>query len=283
MIRIYKFLLEIARNIGINRSKTARKIIDFLKEAMKNNKVPFVINIQGFKINGLTWIHYLLGTYESETTELFKKVIKSGHTVIDVGADYGYFSLLSAKLVGHKGKVFAFEPYVAQSKKYLRSNIALNHFKNITVIEKAVGDKDDTKKYFINSRSLFNVKHDMDVISNVNIDSVKSIKLDDFFKNYPHPIDFVKIDIEGGEIDALKGMKSIIKNNPDIKLVVEIAPIIMENIGLSPSSILLLLRTYGFSLYWINNDGSVTEMLNTEIILNARKAKHINIFCSKLK
>ena len=68
MILIYKFLLGIARNLGINHSKIAKKIIDFSKKVAKNNKVPFIISIQGFKIKGLLWTHYLLGTYEHEIT-----------------------------------------------------------------------------------------------------------------------------------------------------------------------------------------------------------------------
>jgi len=54
--------------------------------------------------------HYIEGCFERETTKLFKRVVKRGMTVFDIGAGIGYYTLLASSLVGPQGKVFAFEP-----------------------------------------------------------------------------------------------------------------------------------------------------------------------------
>ena len=75
--------------------------------------VNFYAKLNNFSFpNKFTWkwkLEMLFHNYEKETTELFKKIIKPGMTVIDIGAHIGYFTRLFSKLVGEKGKVFAFE------------------------------------------------------------------------------------------------------------------------------------------------------------------------------
>ena len=67
---------------------------------------------------------------EKLTTQLFKEVVKGGYTVLDIGANIGYFTLLAARLVGKKGKVYAFEPEPRNYSMLLR-NVTLNEYENV--------------------------------------------------------------------------------------------------------------------------------------------------------
>lgn len=282
MSSIYNFLLKIARFFGLNNRGWARKVADSIKGYLRSHMTPFAISIRGFSIQGLSLVDYIVGAYEPETTKLFEKIIKEGQTIVDIGADYGYFSLLSAKLTGPRGKVFAFEPYKERCEQYLLKNISLNKFRNIEIVQKAASDMAGSHTYFVDSRSLFNINNTVtDTSNDVSMEIIESVRLDDFFKNYDRPIDLIKIDVEGGEMSVLKGAHDILERNKNIKLILEVAPQIMRAAGVSPNDLLLLLRTHGFVLHWINSDGSVVVVRDEEIISRAESAKYINIFCAR--
>jgi FkbM family methyltransferase len=82
---------------------------------------------------------YLFGTFEPATVKVLKRLVKSGDTALDIGANVGYMSLVLAKFVGKSGRVFSFEP---DSKNFasLKRNLALNPDCNIAPIAKAVSD-----------------------------------------------------------------------------------------------------------------------------------------------
>ena len=83
---------------------------------------------------------YRLGTTEPELQEALAEHLKKGDVVYDLGANVGFYTLLSARLVGPEGHVYAFEPY-PKSAETTRHNLAINGFDHATVINKAVADK----------------------------------------------------------------------------------------------------------------------------------------------
>ncbi len=141
--------------------------------------------------------------------------IRPGDVVFDLGANIGAMAMEFAKSAGPKGKVYAFEPVVHQT---LEKNIKENGIKNITVVPKAVAEKNYSTEIsvsdfcldstFINNdriKNTFNEKLNVDVIS-----------LDEFVSQNNIPrVDFIKIDIEGFEELAIKGAHNlIVKHRP---------------------------------------------------------------------
>ena len=122
--------------------------------------------------------------YEPYETELFKKLIKSGMVVVDIGANIGYYTLLAAKLVGNNGRVYAFEPEPT-NYRFLIKNIELNRYKNIKLIQKAVSDKHGKARIFLDKHNL-----GMHSLAEANIQEkagfmeVEMVTLDDFFKKH---------------------------------------------------------------------------------------------------
>ena len=91
--------------------------------------------------------------YEPDISSLFLNVIRKGDTVVDVGANVGFFTLLSAVLVGSTGKIIAFEPDENNYNR-LNTSIMLNSFSHITVVRKPVSNKIGPVDFHINSNAV---------------------------------------------------------------------------------------------------------------------------------
>ena len=232
----------------------------------------------------------LQGTYEQYTTDLFKKLVGEGMTVIDIGANIGYYTLLAAKLVGEKGRVFAFEP---EPRNYalLTTNIEANALKNIIALQNAVSSEAGHIKLYLDkfesgSHSLFKSKRSM-----TEAITVDSVSLDDFFENKDsYHIDIVKIDVEGAEIAVLQGMIKILDKNPTLKMFIEFSPANLKKAGFSAQQFWDKLIECDFKfIYPINKE--LKEKLEIGDFPSAAKCYkdtevgkfgYINLLCTKI-
>ncbi|OGJ15851.1 hypothetical protein A3K73_01650 [Candidatus Pacearchaeota archaeon RBG_13_36_9] len=138
-----------------------------------------------------------------------KYVPKEGDTVVDAGAFYGIFTIYASKLVGKNGRVIAFEPEPF-SYKVLKKNLKLNNIENVLVVRKGLWRKNG----ILNFSGRGGVSS---LILNYGKDFNKKIRvttLDNALKPLRNPkINFIKMDIEGAEIEAIKGMEETIKKD----------------------------------------------------------------------
>src|ERR1700730_8339593 len=147
------------------------------------------------------------GAYERELVQLMKRTLKSGMTVLDVGANIGYLSALASGLVGNKGQVHAFEP-MPQNVSRLRQN--LSAFRWAHLYPYAVGEASGKARIYFNESeagwaSLL-VSDDLGGRADVDV-----IRLDDWVRVQAiDRIDLVKMDIEGGEFRALRGAQEML-------------------------------------------------------------------------
>ena len=158
---------------------------------------------------------YLFGEFEPATVNVLKRLVKSGDTALDIGANVGYMSLVLAKFVGKSGRVFSFEP---DSKNFalLKRNLELNPDCNIKPIPKAVSDTNQPVRLY-QARFDFNGgAHSMlpsEKHSNEFVE-IEATTIDDFVKSHElKKIDVIKIDIEGAEMSAFKGMSETIRRS----------------------------------------------------------------------
>lgn len=195
----------------------------------------------------------VLGSYERGTTRLFKETIGEGMVVVDIGANIGHFTLIAARLVGNKGRVFAFEPE-PHNFDLLVKNLELNRYSNVIPVPKAVSNRNGRARLYLDkinwgehSLSKQCPTHFNGVSVEVEIQT-----LDDFLKDYDGKVDFIKIDAQGAELAIIQGMTNVIKNNRDLKMVVEFWPEGLRHFGSSPEELLNALVSYGFKLYQID-------------------------------
>ena len=148
-------------------------------------------------------IDMLRDRFELGTTRLFEETLKPGDSVLDIGANVGYFTVLGAKLVGPQGKVFAFEPEPSNYDVLLK-NLELNGHMNVITLPKAVSNQKGTAELIISDLdSGFHSLAHLNLPERGTV-TVETITIDDFMEENGWPqIDLVKMDIEGGEPYAL--------------------------------------------------------------------------------
>jgi len=207
----------------INFSKISSKsfIGKFLRWTLKLIPKNCVLPILQGKLKGTKWIigsgvyGYWLGCYELEKQKLFIQKIKKGDVVYDVGAHVGFYTLLASKLVGKQGWVYAFEPN-PQNAYFLLKHIQLNKIKNVKLILGALGENYGLK-FLSNKGSESKIEE-----KNLKSEIITPIfPIDDLVlknKIIPPP-QVLKIDVEGYELNVLKGAKQILKKHKPILFV----------------------------------------------------------------
>jgi len=160
----------------------------------------------------------LLGLHEPNTFEVFRQTVKPGMTVIDLGANIGYFCIYLDKLVGREGKVYAFEP-VPSTFATLKRTLERNKCGNTVPIQKAVSDQNGYVDFFLSHTHYMSSLSAGWAGAASQIMKVPSVRLDDFVEAENIEPGFIKMDIEGGGVFALPGMaKTIKKNRPFLLL-----------------------------------------------------------------
>jgi len=140
-------------------------------------------------------------------------------TVIDVGANIGVYTLYFSKLVGSEGHVYSFEP-AEGNFKLLQNNLKLNNSNNVIAYNKAVFNRNTQKLFSINKIHMGDHSLDVNKSHRSNtFTTTKCIALDSVIKD--DTVNIIKIDIQGGELNALEGMINIIKRSPNLMIVME--------------------------------------------------------------
>ena len=220
--------------------------------------VPFVVGplrgnwwqlASGGKITRL-----LLGTYEPEQSGLFHHHIRAGDQVLDIGAAAGYYTLLSAKLVGNTGRVVSFEPD-PNNLQFLRSHVEQNRLDQVTILPIALADETGTARFGGGTGT------GTGRLCNDGPTEVAVRRLDDVAAEMDLRPRHLKIDVEGAEMAVLRGGQRLIeKYRPTIFLSTheKIVP------GIHRQCCDLLLQ-WGYSLSPITGDSleEASELLGT--------------------
>lgn len=179
------------------------------------------------------------GVYEYEETRLVKKLVKNDFTVLDIGANIGYFTLILAK---QAREVHAFEPE-PRNFQILQKNVELNGISNAKLYNAAVTEKGGTS-----TLHLCNTNRGMHRIyqshwCNEGTIDVQTIRIDDMIDH----VDLVKIDVEGAELGVLKGMKNLLEKKKTTVLMEFHPPSIMEY-GAKPRDVYDFMKSLGYAV-----------------------------------
>ena len=227
-----------------------------------------------------------LGTHlfwEIDESKELQKYIKKGMSVVDIGANIGYYTILFSKWVGSEGKVFSFEPD-PENFKLLLNNISANQCKNVIAEQKAISNNSGTDLLYLDKENLgdhrtFRVLENDAGRKRVKIETIKF----DSFLNSNQKIDLVKMDIQGSEMRALEGMKETIKRNKEMLIFTEFWPYAIEKSGYSPKDFLETLIQLGFQIFTLKEDKKEILSLDHPLISNYDKGAQLNLFCIKDK
>jgi FkbM family methyltransferase len=149
-----------------------------------------------------------LGLYESRKQLALKRTVSRGSVFYDIGAHVGFHTLLASRLVGSSGRVCAFEP-LPRNLRYLHEHVRLNGAANVQVIEAAVSDRAGFEAFA--ERGTY-----MGGLQESGALAVRTIAIDPLVDagTICSP-DYVKVDVEGGEMRALEGMRrTLVRSRP---------------------------------------------------------------------
>ena len=197
--------------------------------------------------------------------KFWKNVIKEGDTVIDLGANIGFFTCLFAQLVGETGKVYAFEPG-PDNCKLIRKNLEVNGYKNVVLEQKAVSNKaGKVKLYFSYSSVDHRIFETDEKRDSIDIDC---ITLDDYFSEMDVSINVIKSNIQGSDCAGIQGAEKIIKNSKNLNYMsVEFDPDNLRSFNSDPEEFLDILLKMDYKLYDILAYGNKIIPIEKEQVL----------------
>ncbi len=217
---------------------------------LRLKKKPGVIvkDIQGSRMyldvrdKGVSRELALMGIREELFTRVLEGALREGDCVLDIGANIGYYSLMEARIVGPRGKVYAIEP-VPHNMKLLEDSVRLNNYDNIETFRLAIGQTDSVAKMYLsdhpNWSSFYPPRKIMGKID-IPISSV-----DSFLKGKRLP-DLIRMDVEGYEYEIIIGMSGLLRSGVPLRMFIEFHPDIMGR--QRASSFLSILKQHGFQL-----------------------------------
>ncbi len=224
----------------------------------------------------------ILRVFEPEETALLQREVEAGNVAIDLGAHIGYYSILLAELVGETGNVYAFEP-APDNFAILEQNLLENNCTNVTAERKAVSDKTGSSMLHLSASDSADHRLYQDGHARTCVET-SVVSLDDYFKGYAEPIDFIKIDIQGAENHALEGMRQLIARSPSLKLLTEFCPEALRHCGVEPVHYLDNLRESGFELFCLDKRTRAWAPADVPSLLERHTVENesfTNLFCVK--
>ncbi|MGF7117962.1 FkbM family methyltransferase [Methanobacterium oryzae] len=205
---------------------------------------------------------YLLGEYETETSNIFKKIIKKDDIIFDLGANYGWYTTLFAKLA-YQGYCHAFEP-IEWIFNSLKRNCRINHLDNVFLNQLAVGDSIKEVEMFVFDELPHGHSSISNYASNEYISSKSQmITLNNYIStNDIDKIDLIKCDIEGSELKMLEGATDLFELKKPPIWIFEMNKETSDALGFSPSAILeFLMQFYEYKFFSVENGwGKIKEM-----------------------
>jgi FkbM family methyltransferase len=296
--RFYSLLLAATNRSGLRQSRLGERCFSlanaFAKWAVRTLLVlrHKPVSIRGQKMYlasnsstnvGLT-LQLVLGQYEEGTTRLFEHLLKPGMIVMDVGAHVGYYTLLAASRVGPTGRVYAFEP-ASGNLTLLRRNIEANGFKNVCIVPELAFSHAGPVRFYLNPWG--SDRHSVwqqNSGPGATVVEVQATTIDDFLEKEGCPaIDLLKMDIEGAEPAALKGMRQSLARNAIQHMLIEFSPLVLEAGAVDPLQWLQELEELGFHLSRVEQNGFHRRLASIEfasLVSELRSRQFgINLLC----
>lgn len=198
--------------------------------------------------------------HERGTEALLHYVLKRGHTFVDVGANLGFYARVASSLVGDVGQVYAFEPMPA-AFRLLRMNT--DNLTNVTLHDDALSDREGVGEFYVRDHG------DASSLISDGDGRPIQVKLTTLDKKLSREeigsrrVDFIKIDVEGAELNVLRGaVKTIQAHQPIVYF--EFLPIYAEQYGFRYADFAEFFKRLDYSLHWINHSGNGCGVFGSE-------------------
>jgi len=210
---------------------------------------------------------------DHQIVKLFNSIIKPGDTIVDVGANIGFYSLMFSKLVGIQGKVYSFEP---DTYNFKRLHQATKSHKNILIKNAAVGGHSGSLEFYTSANK--NVDHRAyapdTYASKYQVDC---LCLDDFILH----ANFLKLDVQGFEMAVYRGAKKLLESNPNIQIISEFWPYGLQKAGSSKEDFFDFFERIGFTILLLHKGHQTVIERNMLIEFKVHEDTYYNVLICK--
>ncbi len=211
---------------------------------------------------------------EPGSISVLRRLLKNGATFVDVGANVGLFTVAAARQVGPTGKIISIEPAPGTAAA-LQMTARLNGIYPFTQIHRLAAGREDGEAelnlgQICGHSSLFPLK------GAAGTATVQVAALDPIIG--PNPVDLIKIDVEGAELDVLEGLPMTLSRNPNLAIIIEFAPIHLSRAGRSISDWEEILDRHGFRAFAIDE---LTGALEHKELRDLMAVHSVNLLLSR--
>lgn len=230
------------------------------------------ITVQGMKfwIDGVHPLNrslFFLGEYEPESTECVRRHVRPGMTTLDIGSNFGWYSIVMGHLVGPRGRVYAFDisPDLMAS---LEKSVRLNGLENVVYLTRAAVGAHPGEIEFYNDFAGGTANLSPALLGKVSKSSVPVIAMDAFVKEKNiQRIDFIKCDIDGAEGQFIAGAHHLLSRKPPV--LIEIFDAAQRQFGSTGRELKQALVSFGYRVTSLDESRLTTdEDIETHSSLN---------------
>jgi FkbM family methyltransferase len=208
----------------------------------------------------------IFGSYDPEVSRIARHYVKPGDYCVDVGANTGPLTLLFAKLVGAEGRVLAFEPGPPYLRR-LRKNLGLNPqlWSVVTIVNEGLSDEEGTLTWAADPHH----PHNAGLLGVTEGTSVKVSTLDSAIKRQGWGrVDFIKIDVEGMELEVLRGARAVLERFRPV-VIFETMELFRASRGFDIfGEMEALLKSLHYGLYYLTETGVLLEVTSRNLPAN---------------
>jgi FkbM family methyltransferase len=224
-----------------------------------------------------------VGTYEAFETKVFQSLLRPGIVVADIGANIGYYTLISARAAGDTGLVLAFEPD-PRNFALLRRSVEANGYRNVSAQQMALSNRSGSLTLYADAVNAGNSTLGRgNVLRELCQYTVKTETLDDFMarEGRNRRIDLIKMDVQGAEGLVLQGASGVLHSSP-LTMMMEFEPDKLESLSTDPAELLVRLADYGFRTKIIDGKrAAVREATQAEILAVSAQRGYVNLLLEK--
>jgi FkbM family methyltransferase len=203
------------------------------------------------------------GDFEEKETRFLRSVLRPGDTVLDVGASFGWYTLVFSQMVGDAGRVHAFEP-IPHNFDILARNCRLNQAANVRLNNIAIGAKVEDRDLYlpdIGSSGAFRLHQYRNKFETIHC---RAQTLDDYVaRSGISHVDLIKADIEGAELEMLHGATNVLQIDSQPIWLIEIQAKSCSLFGHTPRAVFDRMCRFGYSPYCISEAGILQPLLDT--------------------
>ena len=199
------------------------------------------------------------------------KNLRPGMTFLDVGAYHGLYSLIAAKKLGRGGKVFAFEPSPRERLRMMR-HLRHNGVDSVCLESYALAATPGTATFavVVSGYTTMNSLRPPSTDDPTKQIAVETTSFDAYLDQHRiETVDFVKIDAEGGELEAFRGAKHLLTALRPV-VICEVLDLVTRGWGYAAKDIMSLLRSYGYEWFDVAADGSLRPHVPREEYVDVR-------------